>query len=183
MNPNNNPQVFSDSENYQPSPIFHYNPQDDDMLTSSPLGQETENFRSNEDSNHVIYAQSHDPYQWYSSYCFFHRPPNHFYHYRVNCEEISCDAIESLLNSRENVTQRREDKYVFFYQQKFDNRFYQVSCEIASPLLVNNCLNKNFLGIGHQNQNMGQEHLSFTFEQKEDLENHLRQYLSQHFLN
>ena len=110
-------------------------------------------------------------------------PPNHSYHYRVNCQEISYDAIESLLNGRENVTQRREDKYVFFYQQKFDNRFYQVSCEIAPPLLVNNCLNKNFLGIDLENQNMEQEYLAFNFKQKEDLEHHLRQYLSQRVLN
>ena len=55
MNPNNL-QVFSDSENYQPSLASHYNPQDNDMLTVSPLGQETESFRSNENGDNVTYA-------------------------------------------------------------------------------------------------------------------------------
>src|ERR1051325_6582594 len=86
-----------------------------------------------------------------------------------------------LYNMAHLYPQHREDEYVFFYQQKCDNRFYQVSCEIVPPLLVDSCLNKNFLGIELQNQNMEQEHLAFTSGQKDDLEYHLRQYLSQHF--
>src|SRR5579871_2874637 len=117
----NNPQVFSDSENHQPSLISHYNPQDNDTLTSSPLGQETENFRSNENTNQATHEQhrnfinDNSQIQPFHSTIFFYRPPNHFYHYRVNCEEISYDAIEGLLNDR-NFKQHREDEYVFFYQ-------------------------------------------------------------------
>ena len=175
MNPNNP----HDSENNQPSFI---NPQDNDMLTVSSLEQETGNFRSNENANHVICAQTRNHNSQIQP-VFFYRPPNHFYHYRVDCEKISYDDIEGLLNNRGNITQYRGDEYGFFYQQKCDNKFYRVSCEIAPPLLVNDCLNKSFLGIDSQNQNMEQETLTFTFDQKIDLEYHLRLYLSQHFLN
>ncbi|CAB4379205.1 unnamed protein product [Rhizophagus irregularis] len=88
---------------------------------------------------------------------FFFRPPNDFYHYHVICEEISNDT------------------------QQYDNRIYQVSCGIVSPLMINNCLSKNFLGIEFQ-QNMEQEHLVLTFGQKEYLECHLKKYLSQYVL-
>ena len=183
------PQVFSDSENNQPYLISHYVPQEDNgILTVSPPIQET---RLNENADHVIgdaphLSPSHNPIndiQPAHPTVFFYRPPNHFYHYHVNCEEIPYDAIEGLLNDRENVALHREDEYVFFYQQKCDNRFYRVSCEIAPPLLVNSCLNNNYLGIELQNQNMEQEYLTFTLGQKEDLKYHLKQYLSHHFLN
>src|SRR6266511_2729808 len=77
---------------------------------------------------------------------FFYRLPSDFYHYRINCNEISYDTVVCLLkklyNDQENIMQFKEDEYIFFYRQECDNRFYQISCEIVSPLLVNNCLNK-----------------------------------------
>src|SRR5581483_11494276 len=101
MNTNpNNPQVLPGPENYL---IFHYSPQDNDVLAVSLLGQETENFHPNENTNNVIYTQSYNPINDNSQIqpvhptIFFYRPPNHFYHYRVNCEKVSYDAIESLL--------------------------------------------------------------------------------------
>ena len=112
MNPNNL-QVFSDSENYQPSLASHYNPQDNDMLTVSPLGQET--VHSNENADHVIYAQYRSPIdnnpqiQPIHPTVFIYRPPNNFYHYHINCKEISYDIVESLLkklfNDKEDVPQ------------------------------------------------------------------------------
>ncbi|CAG8775148.1 11684_t:CDS:1, partial [Rhizophagus irregularis] len=77
--------------------------------------------------------------------------------------------------------QSNENEGIFYYQQQYNNQLYQVSYEIVSPLLVNNCLNKNFLGIEFQ-QNMEQEHIVLTFGQKEYLECHLKKYLSQYLL-
>ena len=118
---------------------------------------------------------------------FFFRPPNDSYHYHVICKEISYDVIERLLNKPLNGNNVSLDEnectfFTFFYQQKCNDRFYQISCEIVPPLLVNNCLNQNFLGFELQQQNMEQERLTFTFYQKENLEYHLKQRLSQYFL-
>ncbi|GBC09888.1 hypothetical protein RclHR1_00920006 [Rhizophagus clarus] len=114
---------------------------------------------------------------------FFYRPPNDFCHYYISCKEISYDIVECLLNKslKENNVQYKENGCIFYYQQQYNARFYQVSCEIVSPLLINKCLNKNFLGIEFQ-QNTEKEKLVFTFEQKENLEDHLKQYLSQYLL-
>ncbi|PKC01151.1 hypothetical protein RhiirA5_365170 [Rhizophagus irregularis] len=117
---------------------------------------------------------------------FFFRPPNDFYHYHVICEEISNDTVEYLLNKlnkllKESNVQSNENECIFYYQQQYDNRIYKVSCGIVSPLVINNCLSKNFLGIEFQ-QNMEQEHLMLTLGQKEYLERHLKKYLSQYVL-
>ncbi|PKC64140.1 hypothetical protein RhiirA1_462821 [Rhizophagus irregularis] len=71
---------------------------------------------------------------------------------------------------------------------------YEISNDIVAYLLnkslkernaqsneVNNCLSKNFLEIEFQ-QNMEQEHLVLTFDQREYLECHLKKYLSQYLL-
>ena len=114
---------------------------------------------------------------------FFYQPSNDFCHYYVDCKEICYDTVTYLLNKslKENNIQSNENECIFYYQQQSDTRFYQVSCEIVSPLLIDNCLNKNFLGITLQNAE--QEHLAFTFDQKENLKVCLKQYLSQHLLN
>ncbi|GBC09894.1 hypothetical protein RclHR1_00920012 [Rhizophagus clarus] len=114
---------------------------------------------------------------------FFYRPPNDLCHYYVNCKEICYDTVTYLLNKslKGNNVQYNENECIFYYQQQLDNRLYQVSCELVSPLLINNCLNKNFLGIESQ-QNVEREKLIFTFEQKENLEYYLKQYLSQYLL-
>jgi hypothetical protein len=116
---------------------------------------------------------------------FFYRPPNDFCHYYITCKEISYDTVTCLLNKslKENNVQYNENNCIFYYQQQFDTRFYQVSCEIVSPTLISNCLNKNLLGIEFQQQCVEKENLTFTFEQKEYLEDCLKQYLSFHLLN
>ena len=122
----------------------------------------------------MTYAMQDMPVQINHPTVFFFRPPNDFYHYYVICKEISYDVIESLLNKPLNGNS------ISFNE---NDRFYQISCEIVSPLLVNNCLNKNFLGFELQQQNMEQERLAFTLYQKENLEYYLKQYLSQYLLN
>ena len=75
-----------------------------------------------------------------------------------------------------------ENEHIFFYQQRFDNRFFQILCEIVSPSSITNYLNENIYGINIQ-QNVEQEQLSFINEQRQYLELHLAQYLSNYLLN
>ncbi|GBB86203.1 hypothetical protein RclHR1_12640003 [Rhizophagus clarus] len=114
---------------------------------------------------------------------FFFRPPNDYYHYYVICKETSNDIVAYLLNKslKGCNIQSNENECIFYYQQQYNNRLYQVSCEIVSPLLVNNCLTKKFLGVEFQ-QNIEVENLVFSFNQKEYLECHLKKYLSQYLI-
>ncbi|RGB35459.1 hypothetical protein C1646_759298 [Rhizophagus diaphanus] len=110
-------------------------------------------------------------------------PPNELYHYNIKCSEISYSNVIFLLNkslnSKEFNTQSNENEYIFFYQQEYDNRFYQVTCEIVSPSSITNYLNENIYGIKPQQE----ERLSFFIEQKQNLEFHLTQYLRNYLLN
>ncbi|CAG8720759.1 15690_t:CDS:1, partial [Funneliformis caledonium] len=75
---------------------------------------------------------------------FIYRPPNDYYQYQVNCEKISNELVLQLLNNRkENVMQLKENEYAFFYQQRGSNQFYQISCEIIPPSVINYWLNRN----------------------------------------
>ena len=172
---------FPDSENHQSSPIsIALNPQD---AVSSHA--------TNGDVCHVTYSAQYQlpqqapvtntPVQVNHPNIFFFRPPNDLYHYHVICKEISYDIVEHLLNNPLNGN-INEDEYTFFYQQRCNDRFYQVSCEIVSPFLVNNCLSIHFLGVELE-QNMEQERLAFTIDRKAHLEHHLKQYLSKYVLN
>ncbi|CAB4374308.1 unnamed protein product [Rhizophagus irregularis] len=163
----NQDQAFSQDNNsntsYMTTAVRDIHPQYDNMQTSPQQTLQT--------------ATSFHPT------IFFYRPPNEFCHYYVNCKEICYDTVAYLLNKslKENNVQSNENECIFYYKQQHDARFYQVLCEIVSPLLINNYLNKNFLGF--ELQNLEQEHLVFTINQKENLEYHLKQYLSLHLLN
>ncbi|PKK74503.1 hypothetical protein RhiirC2_774716 [Rhizophagus irregularis] len=113
-------------------------------------------------------------------------PPNELYHYNIKCNEISYSNVIFLLNkslnSKEFNTQSNENEYIFFYQQEYHNRFYQVTCEIVSPSSITNYLNENIYGIKPQ-QEQQEERLSFIIEQKQNLEFHLTQYLRNYLLN
>ncbi|CAB4440397.1 unnamed protein product [Rhizophagus irregularis] len=113
---------------------------------------------------------------------FYYKPPNDLYHYHISCKEVPYNTIISLLNNNEFSIQTNEYEYIFYYQQQYDNRFYKIICEIISPSSITDYLNKNI--HGHEiGQNMEQERLVFTFDQKENIKFHLTQYLSQYLLN
>ncbi|RIA91351.1 hypothetical protein C1645_875497 [Glomus cerebriforme] len=202
--PNN--QFSADSGNNQPSSISTpYNPQDNVVLPVSSHDR-LESSTSSTAPNNAYYVQSHNlvpnfqlqqkvnnthiqtsssniQIQTVHPIAFFFRPPNDYYHYYVKCKEITNDTIAYLLNRslKENNIQSNEIEFIFYYQQQINNKLYQVSYEIVSPLLVNNCLSKNFLGVELQ-QNMEQEFLELTDNQKEYVETQLKKYLSQYVL-
>jgi hypothetical protein len=117
---------------------------------------------------------------------FFYQPKNDYYYHKVNCKEINYKEITYFLNkssnNREHEIQFHKSKHVFFYHQQYDNRFYQIICELVSPIAITNYLNENIYGIKLQ-QNVDQEQLSYIIEQKQNLEFHLIQYLSNYLLN
>ncbi|RIA80907.1 hypothetical protein C1645_837853 [Glomus cerebriforme] len=114
---------------------------------------------------------------------FFFKPYNDFYSYHVKCEEISSDMIVKILNnSLINKDQFNDDEIIFFYSHHYNNRIYQITCEIISPTFIINFLNKNIYGFDIQQQIIGRELLEFTFEQKQNLEFHLSNYLNYYLL-
>ncbi|RGB33394.1 hypothetical protein C1646_669376 [Rhizophagus diaphanus] len=188
---------FTDSENNQ-NPLIStgFNPQDtpvsfherqessitpsETYITQPPdsrLQPTVTNAYVQPDSSAILRTQPVHPTD------FFFRPPNDYYHYHVVCKEISNDIVAYLLNKslKEHKVQSNENEGIFYYQQQYNNQLYELSYEIVSPLLVNNCLNKNFLGFEFQ-QNMEQERIVLTFDQREHLECHLKKYLSQYLL-
>lgn len=102
---------------------------------------------------------------------FFYQPSNDVINYHIKCEKLSLQ----LLN---NPTQMRENEFVFYYQQQINNQFYQITCKIASPDYLNKILYDVELY-----QNVEQEGLVFTSDQKENLQLHLSRYLNRHLLN
>ena len=113
---------------------------------------------------------------------FFYRPLNDFCHYYVNCKNISYDNVAHLLNiSKEQNIQSNENECIFYHKQQYNDQFYQISCEIVSPILISNCLNEKY-GIDLRYEDTD-EHLTFKLYQKENLELRLNQYLSQYSLN
>jgi hypothetical protein len=108
-------------------------------------------------------------------FAFFYQPPNDLYNYCIKCKEISVTLLNEFNGSYNN-----QNVYVFFHQQH--NRIYQIVCEIVSPSLIIKFLNKAIYGIEIE-QNIGQELLTFTFDQKENLKFYLSQYLNCYLLN
>ena len=105
-------------------------------------------------SNFVIDQQK--PIQAIYPNTFFYQPPNDPCNYHIHCKEISLDAVIQLLDEFNGNTTDDKNEYIFHYQQQFNNRIYQVSCEIVSSLT----LNKSIYGIEIE-QNFVQ-HLAFT---------------------
>jgi hypothetical protein len=114
---------------------------------------------------------------------FYYLPPNDYNHYDVCCKAISYDNIIHLLNHSSNKDQLHEKVYHFFYRQQYNDQFYQVMYEMVSPILINNYLNRNIHGNHEIDQSVENERLVITLKQKENIEFHLKQYLSQYLLN
>lgn len=185
MNPNYPNYQFSNSENQQLN--FNQNI----MGTSSHMNISTAQHNNNNNQQYTTQVNTTfnssispimqnnfiiDQQKLHPS-TFFYQPPNDPCNYHINCKEISIDTVIQLLNEFNGNTNDDKNEYIFHYQQLFNNRIYQVSCEIVSSLT----LNKFIYGI-EIDQNFVQN-LSFTPNQKENLKYYLTQHLSQYLLN
>ncbi|RIA90368.1 hypothetical protein C1645_823502 [Glomus cerebriforme] len=122
-------------------------------------------------NNFMINQQSSN--QSDHSIVFFYQPPNDPCNYHVNCKEISFSEIIQLLNEFFNGNiNSNQNESIFFYQKQSNGQIYQITCEIVSS----STLNKTIYGIDIENY--GHDHLSFTFEQRENLKLYLIQFLS-----
>jgi hypothetical protein len=196
MNPNYSNYQFSNSENHQPnfnmetasnnSSAQHNN---NNVQLTNPSNQQyimQVNTTFNPSispivQNNLVVDQvdQQKPTQPIHPFKFFYQPPNDPCNYHINCKETSIDTVIQLLNEFNVNTNDDKNEYIFHYKQLFNNRIYQVSCEIVSSLI----LNKHIYGIEiEQNQNFVQN-LSFTSNQKENLKYYLTQYLNQYLLN
>ena len=168
----------SNSESFPPSFVTTYEDSQDNIHSNMQMqyqsSQPTFQTSTSAQTNSILPGHPTD---------FFYRPPNEFCHYYVKCKNISYDNVAYLLNKlKEQNVQSNENGYIFYYMQKYNNQFYQVSCEIVSPTLVNNCLNNNF-GINLQHQQNIEERLAFKLDQRANLECYLKQYLGQYLLD
>src|SRR5688500_11990819 len=80
-------------------------------------------------------------------YEFVFRPLNDLNHYYTKYQRLSVDLVTMFVNDSisggMNFIHFNEYEHTFVYRQQYNNQFYQVTCEIISPTLINNILNQN----------------------------------------
>jgi hypothetical protein len=100
-----------------------------------------------------------------SSMAFFYTPPGDFQIYYVTFEFL-----------KENIDSNSD--HTFYYKIN-DNSFYQVSCILISHSLVTQILNKEIFGIEiRQGEESQQDYLTFSNNQRDNLEFHLKDFFS-----
>jgi hypothetical protein len=115
----------------------------------------------------------------------FYKPPNDLCNFHIKVTQL-LDEFNGNINLKQMIKKNppnyyQGNEYIFFHQQ--NNRTYQIFCKIVSINIIN-FLNRNIYGIEIDiDQNIGQEHLTFTFDRKENLKRCLSLYLSHYLLN
>jgi len=98
---------------------------------------------------------------------FFHNPPNDHQIYHVTCKLLSKGNIDNIKPFPDHI----------FYHQ-IDDNFYQITCILISHSLIVQFLNKKIYGIElRQGEEQQQERLTFSNDQRDNLEFHLREFL------
>ncbi|CAI2172290.1 883_t:CDS:1 [Funneliformis geosporum] len=107
---------------------------------------------------------------------FYYRPFNDFQIYLINYKEITLNEliINTLYPSRDH---HYYDLFVFYFQHPNDQKIYQVTCRMFSHSIIVQYLNLNLFGL-RQNEQQQQQSLEFSNKHKENLEFHLRQFLT-----
>jgi hypothetical protein len=136
------------------------------------------NFNDQHQQNiHQVYRS-----QEMAEYLFFYKAYNDSQIYNINCKEISFETISRLLstNSNDCLTQNNtqpNNTHVFYFQHPVDKKIYKVTCEIVRYNYILWMLNKINYDI-ELNLNEQQQQETFSREHKENLEFHLKQYLT-----
>ncbi|GBC10498.1 hypothetical protein RclHR1_09690003 [Rhizophagus clarus] len=100
---------------------------------------------------------------------FFYNPPGDYQIYHIICEL-----------TRENIDSHSD--HIFYYNLN-DKMFYQITCRLISHSLIVQFLNKKIYGIEfRQSEEPQQEFLTFSNLQKDNLEFHLKELLSNHLM-
>ncbi|RIA91359.1 hypothetical protein C1645_822150 [Glomus cerebriforme] len=95
---------------------------------------------------------------------FFYNPPGDYQIYHITCELLS-EIIDSLSDHT-------------FYYKLDDKNFYQITCRLISHSIIVQFLNKNIYGIELRGEEPQQEYLTFSNGQRDNLEFHLKEFLS-----
>jgi hypothetical protein len=114
---------------------------------------------------------------------FFYKPPNDHQIYDISYKEIpiSFELVSELLYSNnsgypvQNHVQPN-NLHEFFFLKAEEKKCYKVTCELISQTSIVEYLNKNIHGV-ELNHNE-QIYVEFSRELKENLEYHLKQFLS-----
>src|ERR1044072_2649946 len=114
-----------------------------------------------------------------TKHSFFYNPPNDPQIYNIHCIEIAgFELALQLVNNNINSTQNHvpSNNLLEFHFFKLDERkCYEITCELVSHSLITQYLNENIHGIEIRQQ---QEYVEFSRQLKENLEYHLRQFLT-----
>jgi hypothetical protein len=117
---------------------------------------------------------------------FFYNTPNDYKFYEINCKEveISFELLSAILDGNNN--QNHFDNIHEYYFLKVDEKkCYKVTCELISPSLIVQYLNKNIHNIEIKQdiyQQQQQEYLEFSRELKQNLEYYLKDFFIQYLL-
>jgi hypothetical protein len=99
---------------------------------------------------------------------FFYNPPEDSQFYYITFELL-----------KENID--HDSDHTIYYKLD-DNNFYQVSCRLISRSLIVQFLNKKIYGIEiRQGEEPQQDYLTFSNSQRDNLEFHLKDFLSNRF--
>ncbi|CAI2183737.1 8682_t:CDS:1 [Funneliformis geosporum] len=118
---------------------------------------------------------------------FYYRPNNDFQIYLVCCKEITLNELISqlLINylySPYNNDLYSNELFVFYFQHPNGQRIYHVTCEMISHSNIVQYLNSNIYGI-ELKQSEQQPPLEFSNNHKQNLEFHLKQFLTDYLVS
>ncbi|CAI2162706.1 3602_t:CDS:1 [Funneliformis geosporum] len=115
---------------------------------------------------------------------FYYRPNNDVQIYLITYKEITFnELISQLLTNNLYSSNNRlcsSNLFTFYFQHPNDQKIYKVVCEMISNIIQ--YLNFNILGL-RQNEQWQQQLLEFSNRHKENLEFHLRQFLTDNLVS
>ncbi|CAG8583085.1 5635_t:CDS:1 [Funneliformis mosseae] len=165
-----------------------HNPQvgNENTVTSSETISNTPSAPPN---NNNINDQSLQPAQNTTQepeWSFYYRPSNDVQIYLVTYKELTFnELISQLLINNLYLSSNRlcsNNLFEFYFQHPNDKRIYKVACEMISHSNIVQYLNLNIYGL-RLSELQQQSPLDFSNRHKENLEFHLRQFLTDNLVS
>ncbi|CAG8613536.1 5308_t:CDS:1 [Funneliformis caledonium] len=121
-----------------------------------------------------------------TEWSFYYRPNNDVQIYLITYKVITFNELISqlLINNLYPSSNRlcSNNLFEFYFQHPNDQRIYKVACEMISHSNIVQYLNLNILGL-RQSELQQQSPLDFSNRHKENLEFHLRQFLTDNLVS
>ncbi|GBB84380.1 hypothetical protein RclHR1_00110013 [Rhizophagus clarus] len=138
-----------------------------------------QNLNMNFNNQHQIFRSRSQENDVMAEYSFFYKACNDFQIYHIICKEISFDVISRLLSNNDVLIQNNVqpiNSHVFYFQHPDDKKIYKIISDLVSYNKVIWMLNKINYSIELNSSEQHQE--TFSREHKENLEFHLKRYLT-----